>query len=252
MTVKFISLNLWWGGNLFPQILDFLRSEDADIIVLQEVHDGKNPALKDRLRSMEVLKKELNYPHQEFALSHMLKVPEGTLPSGNAIVSKFPITGSSVTFLFDATQSEYLDVPEQWPLFPRVLQGAVLDTPAGEVNVFNIHGVWDLAGDSPSPQRRTMVERTLAAIKGKPNVLLAGDTNASKDNPLLEKFGKELTSVFGKELTTTFNMRRKDRPGYATAAVDHMWVSPNIGVLSKNCPDIDISDHLPLIVSLEI
>jgi endonuclease/exonuclease/phosphatase family metal-dependent hydrolase len=252
MTIKFISLNLWWGGNLFPQILDFLSAEDADIVVLQEVHDGHDPALKERLRSMDVLKQKLDYPYQKFAEALMLTLPEGTFPSGNAILSKFPITDNSITFLFDSILDEYLDIPEHWSVAPRILQGAALDTPAGEVNVFNIHGVWDLAGDDPSPQRRTMVERTLAAIKGKPNVILAGDTNASQGNPLLRDIDSQLTSVFGRELKSTFNMRRKDKPGYATAAVDHMWVSPNIKVISKSCPDIDISDHLPLIATLEI
>jgi endonuclease/exonuclease/phosphatase family metal-dependent hydrolase len=252
MTFKFISLNLWWGGNLFPQIIDFLRAEDADIVALQEVHDGGPEASKDRYRSMRVLKTELGYPHQEFALSHMLTLPDGVFPSGNAVLSKFPIDATSITYLFDSAQDEYLDLPEQWPVFPRILQHAALDTPAGEVNVFNMHGVWDLAGNNASPQRRTMIERTLKAIDGKPNVLLTGDTNASQGNPLLREFDKSLTNVFGYDVKSTFNMRRKDKPGYATAAVDHMWVSPTIKVVSKSCPDVDISDHLPLIATLEL
>lgn len=252
MKLKFICLNLWWGGNLFPDIIEFLREEDADIVVLQEVHDGRDPGLKDRLRSMQTLKRELGYPYQDFAEALVLKLPEGRVPSGNAVLSKYRITGRSVTPLFDSTKSEYLDIPEQWPIFPRILQHVSLDTPSGEVNVFNMHGVWDLDGDNPSPQRRIMIDRTLAAIDDKPNVLLAGDTNATSGNPLLRDIEARLTSVFGNGLKSTFNMRRKTNPGYATAAVDHMYVSPDIKVLSKDCPDVDISDHLPLVVTLEI
>jgi endonuclease/exonuclease/phosphatase family metal-dependent hydrolase len=252
MTFKFISLNLWWGGNLFDQIVEFLESEQADVIALQEVFDGHDPSLPERLRSMDALKARLNYPHQRFAHSHILAMPEGKLPSGNALLSRFPIVDQTVTYLFEATRDEYQDVPEQWPIFPRILQGVKLDTPAGEINVFNIHGVWDLDGDNPSEARKTMVEKTLQAVADKPNVLLTGDTNATTGNPLLRDIDKRLTSVFGNELTSTFNMRRKDRPGYATAAVDHMWVSPEIKVLSHSCPDVDISDHLPLIATLEL
>lgn len=252
MTIKIISLNLWWGGNLFPRIIEFLREHDADVVLLQEVHDAHDPMLKDRFRSMDVLKKELGYPYQDFAQALILKLPEGRMPSGNAVLSKFPITDRSVTFVFDATQQEYLDVPEQWPIFPRVLQHAKLKTPAHELNVFNMHGVWDLAGDNPSPQRRVMIERTLKAMEGKPNVILAGDTNATTGNPLLRDIEKEYTSVFGGELKSTFNMRHKDKPGYATAAVDHMYVSPELKVVSKSCPDVDVSDHLPLVVTVEL
>ncbi|HVX57275.1 MAG TPA: endonuclease/exonuclease/phosphatase family protein [Candidatus Saccharimonadales bacterium] len=252
MVLKCICLNMWWGGNLFPAIIDFLRAEDADVVCLQEVHDAHEPSLKDRFRSMDVLREQLGYPHDDFAESHILKVPEGRMPSGNAVLSKFPITGRAKTYLFEATQDEYLDVPEQWPIFPRILEHVTLDVPAGEINVFNMHGVWDLAGDNPGPGRRQMVERTLAAMQGKPNVILTGDTNASNGNPVLDDLDAVLTDVFERKLPTTFNMRRKDKPGYATAAVDHMWVSPSFKVVSKDCPDVDISDHRPLVVTLEL
>jgi endonuclease/exonuclease/phosphatase family metal-dependent hydrolase len=62
---------------------------------------------------------------------------------------------------------------------------------------------------------------------------------------------EHLTSVFGNSLTTTFNMRRKENPGYATAAVDLMYISNDLRVTGKDCPDVDISDHLPLVVTLE-
>jgi endonuclease/exonuclease/phosphatase family metal-dependent hydrolase len=56
--------------------------------------------------------------------------------------------------------------------------------------------------------------------------------------------------VFGEELKTTFNMKHKDNPGYATAAVDMMFISPDIKVSEKACPEVDVSDHLPLVVQL--
>ena len=34
MKIKFISLNVWIGGVLFDNIVDFLKKEDADIVVL--------------------------------------------------------------------------------------------------------------------------------------------------------------------------------------------------------------------------
>jgi len=61
-----------------------------------------------------------------------------------------------------------------------------------------------------------------------------------------------LTNIFGNELKTSFNMRRKDNPGYATACVDMLFVSSDIKVMDKVCPDVDISDHLPLVATLRI
>jgi endonuclease/exonuclease/phosphatase family metal-dependent hydrolase len=209
MTLRIISLNLWWGGNLMPALLEFLKNQDADVVALQEVHDGRGAQLKERQRSMEVLRAQLQYPYDDFAQALVLNEPEGKVSMGNAILSKFPITRSSTTFLVESTRADYDDVPEQWPIFPRVLQGADINTPGGEASIFNWHGVWDMAGDNPSPERRRMIEKTLATIEGKSKVILTGDSNATLGNPVLRGVEARLTSVFGQTLVTTFNMRRK-------------------------------------------
>jgi endonuclease/exonuclease/phosphatase family metal-dependent hydrolase len=252
MKVKVISLNLWWGGNLFPAILDFLKAEDADIIMLQEVYNGNAPELEDRYRSMEVLHDNLAYPYSDYAQAFVHDDPAGMIPQGNAILSKFAITGKAAHFLAEPTQESYKDEPEVWPILPRVLQHVALDTPAGEVNVFNMHGVWDLAGDSYSPARQKMGEVIIQATDGKPNAILGGDSNATTGNQLMKELDKHLKNVFETNLKSTFNMRRKKDPGYATAAVDVLYVSPTVEVISAECPDIDISDHLPLISTLRI
>ena len=81
---------------------------------------------------------------------------------------------------------------------------------------------------------------------------MAGDTNAKASNVIWQRLEEHLKSVFGWELKTTFNMRHKDNPGYALAAVDLMFISPNIAVIDKAALDADVSDHLPLVVTLDI
>ena len=112
--------------------------------------------------------------------------------------------------------------------------------------------MYDLDGDNFSEARRKMSDTIIKNIQGKDNVILAGDTNAKPTNKAMRAVEDHLTNVFGNDLTTTFNMRRKENPGYATAVVDLMYVSPNIRILDKVCPAVDISDHLPLIATFEI
>lgn len=251
MVVKCISLNLWWGGYLMPAVLDFLRSEDADIVALQEVYDGKSPDLDERYRTLDALG-QLQYPYYDFAQAFIQDDPVGKIPSGNAILSKLPLISRDVRFLVEPTLPAYKDIPEMWPIEPRVLQYAALDAGNSIINLYNFHGVWDLNGDNPSEARQDMVRTISQEVKGKKNVILTGDTNAKSTNPALQPLETSLKSVFGHDLKTTFNMRRKDNPGYATAAVDLMYVSPEINILTKDCPDVDVSDHLPLVVSFEL
>jgi endonuclease/exonuclease/phosphatase family metal-dependent hydrolase len=251
MTVKILSLNTW-HSILLNDILDFLRQEDADILLLQEVYDGKDSDLEPKYRTFDIVKEQLNYPATDFASAVIDNADKIKVRQGNAIFSKFPITSQKVTFFNEPYSEDYAGTPETYPTCPRNLQHVVLETPIGEVNVFNLQGVWDLDGDNYSERRQKMSQVIIDNVKNKPNVLLAGDTNAKPTNKAMRNIEQHLNSVFGNDLKTTFNMRRKDNPGYATAAVDLMYVSPNIEVLDRKCPDVDISDHLPIMATLQI
>jgi endonuclease/exonuclease/phosphatase family metal-dependent hydrolase len=251
MTIKLVSLNLW-HGTLIEECVEFLEQQNADIVLLQEVHNGLDTNLPPRLRSLNIILDKLNYPNHVYAQALLFNHPEGKIPNGNAILSKYKIATSDFLFFNEGFNPAYDDIPENYPRYPRVLQHAQLEADAGELNVYNFHGVWDLDGDNYSERRRETSEKIIDAIKSKQNVLLGGDTNAKPTNQAIKNIEEHLKSVFGTTLKSTFNMRRKDNPGYATAAVDMLFVSPHIKILSKDCPDVDISDHLPVIATLEI
>jgi len=97
-----------------------------------------------------------------------------------------------------------------------------------------------------------MAEVVIEAVKDKQNVIVAGDTNAKQTNQAILDIEQHLVSVFKRDMTTTFNMRHKDNPGYATAAVDAVFIDRGMKVIEKQCPDVDVSDHLPLSVTVDI
>jgi len=253
--IKFVSLNLWIGGVLFEGIVDFLKEQDADIVVLQEVQQSEDTTLPVQYRSLSALRAELGYPYNDFAQILTDEFPWGNIPSGNAVLSKYPITSSRVVY-FDneeraATPRMPFD-PESWPVTPRALQHVTIEAQDKVMNILNLQGVWDLDGDHVSPQREKMRDVILQTAAGKSHVIIAGDTNAKVSNPVMQDIEKEYINVFGDTLKTTFNMRRKDNPGYATAVVDLIYTSHDIKTVKADCPDVDISDHLPLVAEFEI
>jgi endonuclease/exonuclease/phosphatase family metal-dependent hydrolase len=253
MEVKFLTLNLWHGGKLMDAILDFLEEQAADILVMQEVNNGSDPSLEPRYRSVEVLQERLHFPYADFVPDFLdLDISNTRVQRGNLILSKFPIKKTDAIYFDGAYSETYQDVPGNYQNCPRSLQHALLETPAGEVNVFNLQGVWDLAGDHFGPKRERMCRAILEATQGKPNVILAGDSNATPGNQAIKLIEDRLNNVFKGSLKTTFNMRQKTNPGYATAVVDVIFTSPEIQVLEKACPDVDVSDHLPLTAVLRI
>jgi len=252
MKLKTVSLNLWNGGRLMESALDFLRDQDADVVFLQEVYDGTDPGLEPRFRSMQVLADELRYPHVEFAPAMLDKLPQGDIAAGSAILSKYALQAADLIFFNEPFHELTSTDPRTFSTMPRILQHVTADFPAGALNLFNVHGVWDLDGDNFGERRREMRDKILLAIKGKSNIILAGDTNAQPTNEMWPPIEAQISSVFGTALKSTFNMKHKTNPGYATARVDMIFVSPNIKVLEKQCHDADVSDHLPLTASLEI
>lgn len=254
MKIKFISLNVWIGGVLFDNIVDFLKKEDADIVVLQEVLQSNDKALPVQYRTLDVLKDRLGYHYATFQQMLIDDFPWGEVANGHAILSKFPIVSSSGIHFDDKTSTTHsmpFD-PAAWPLIPRGIQHAVIDSPAGDLNIINFQGVWDLDGDNASAERERMVATILREIKDKKHVIVAGDTNARYTNPAMRIIEEQLTNVFGDSLATTFNMRRKTNPGYATSVVDMIYTSADFTTVERNCPDVDVSDHLPLVATLEI
>lgn len=251
MKIKFIQLNIW-RGELLGNAIEFLKQENPDIINSQEVYDGKDHSLPPSHRNFEFLKETFPEYHAVFGAQFCDITKLGNINEGNAIYSKFPILSSKISFF---------DIP--FKTFDNHAKTSFEDNPQSifhaelslgeqkKANVFNVHGIWGRDGED-NARRFNMVKTILEKVGDKENVILSGDFNMSPDTDAIGNIEKKLTSVFGTTLKTTFNMKHKKNPGYATAVSDMMFVSSNIKILEKKCPEVDVSDHLPLIVELEV
>lgn len=254
MQLKVVSLNLMHGGEPFEGVVAFLKEQDADVVFTQETYSCDDMTVEERYQTMQVMPQLLGYNYAHFAPAYRdFDRTDGKGQRGNGIFSKYPLTPKDTVFFDGEYTEEYRDVPGRFAECPRNLEHAVIHTPVGDIDLFNIQGVWDMDGDNYSEKRRHMAETVINEIDGLERVILAGDTNATPYNQAIIDIERHLNNVFGKdELTTTFNMRRKENPGYATAVVDMIFTSPSIKFVEKICPDVDVSDHLPLIATLEI
>ncbi|MEK7533959.1 MAG: endonuclease/exonuclease/phosphatase family protein [Patescibacteria group bacterium] len=251
MKIKFVTLNIWEGGKLFDSVTSFIKKEDSDIIVMQEVKNGRNPNFEKNSRTMDAFKEDLKYPYFVFSPAFLNKLSVGDVDEGNAIFSRFPIVSNNVTF-FDNQYGEFNSLDSKYfELIPGILQHAVIEIENLKLNIFNAHGIWGFDGRD-NERRLKMSETIVNKIKDKENVVLAGDFNIQPNTKTIQNIEHHLKNVFKDELATTFNMTRKINGGYAKAVVDMVFVSKNIKVQEHFCPNVDISDHLPLVCTLEL
>jgi len=253
MRIKFLNLNIWLGGKLFDNTLEFIKKEDPNILILQEVYDSKDQELERRFRTMEILRKELGFPHNFFS-SACYKIMDGAkLESGNAIFSKFPIA-SKETLFFDVSYGEkptFEDPDGDYTYTPRNMQHAEIDLGSNKLNVFNLQGIWGFDPEDNERRLKTS-EDIIKAIKNEENVILAGDFNVSENSKSIGNIEKYLKNIFKNELKSSFNLKQKTNPIFADLVVDFIFTSKNLQIVDHYCPQVDVSDHLPLVCVFEI
>lgn len=250
MQLKYLQLNVWLGGKLWDTMVDFLKREDADIVALQEVYDGHDTTLEKRFRTLDILKQELGYPYHAFAPAIIDTRDNLNLPWGNAILSKFPITKHEAIF-FDVPFGERKTGMETAEYAPRNMVRATIDAPDTLLNVYSIHGIWGHDGNDNS-RRLAMSGTIIKRIKGIPHAIISGDFNVQEKTKTIGNLEKHLRNVFKGERATSFNMRIKTDQKFANAVVDHLFVSSDLTVIDHYQPDVDASDHLPMVCTLKL
>ncbi len=256
MKLKIINLNILHGGRFMDNLLHFLKNANADILCLQEVYNGTNSKWERRYRTVEVLQLELSLPYVRFAAEMLDRADFGKVDQGNAIFSKFPLEEKETIF-YDVPYGEYSENEENakkdgdFTFWPHNLQHVIVQLPHKNLHLFNTHGIWGLDGGD-NPRRIHMSNTIIDQIQDMDSVILAGDFNLRPATQTIQNIQKHLKNVFKDELVSTFNMKQKKNPGYATAVVDMVFVSSDIAVAEHCMPQVDISDHLPLIVTIEV
>ncbi|MBU0618989.1 endonuclease/exonuclease/phosphatase family protein [Patescibacteria group bacterium] len=247
MKIKFITLNFWKGGILFNAAIKFIKQEAPDILVLQEVIDSRD--------SLARLKKTLvEYRGSAFAPMFFDTTQTRQVEWGNAVFSRLPLQVKKTVF-YDIPYGEFKeDQGDQhdYSLVPRNLQQVTVQLASGPINVFNTHGIWGPGKGGDNPRRLAMSRTIIQHVKDKSRVILAGDFNTRSSTRTIKNIEGDLTNVFKDGLKTSFNMKRKTNPGYGQAVVDLIFVSPDIKVVDHYCPQVDVSDHLPLVCILEV
>lgn len=254
MTIQICDLNLWNGGRLFEPMLEFVRDQQADIYLLQEAYDGRRTDVDKRFQTTALLKQALPEYHHLFGPCYLDDRPEeGKIEDGQLIISRWPITKSEMIW-FDVGYGEYSnDAITDFRQFPAGVQKAEVAVDGKHLTLLNVHGPWDLDGLANTKRRARMAEVLLENLGA--NTIMSGDFNCQPATDAIRAIESKLTNVFKDMATTTFNIRRKDLekfPGYASAVVDFMFVSPNINIVNKEIIDADVSDHLPLVATLEL
>lgn len=233
MRMRVVSWNIWLGKYL-PQVLDFLREQNADIVGLQELE-------ADTTRDQAgYIARELGYQHVFFPAF------EGEVDTGKgeAVLSKFPILSSARHFLSPSVDYDGTPTTE-----PRIVAEATLSLGDSTLTVYSTHLAY-AANFRPSQPRTVQAATLVSLVRSRRRVVLMGDLNALPESDVVHTLCSALTHADSNLSTPTFTMYPHEYEDHKTdeltARVDYIFTSPDIDVVDAGVGMSRGSNHLPV------
>lgn len=237
-----MTLNIW-GGHVKQPLIDFIKSNrDVDIFCLQEVYHNalERVSLEEREVSLNILSElqAILTEHDAFfrpvvndiyGLGMLVKKKIDVIDEGEIIIHENP---------------NYIG---RGPTHSRNLQWLQYQSNNSIHSVFNVHALWNGKGKTDTPERVAQSKKIKEFIStiNTPKIL-CGDFNLRPDTEsikLIESGLNNLINEYGVQST---------RSGLYTKAekfADYIFVSPEIKVKSFEVLNIEVSDHLPLVLN---
>lgn len=255
--MKLISLNAW-GGKVFEPLMQFIQenSQDTDIFCFQEIFDTKDNQTESagfRLNLYQEISKILPN-HQGYSAPTLEKYIAGSfqpnfidfdLSWGLAIFIKKDLTviNHGDFFVFG---KRYSFDPKDLNSIPRNVQYINFEKNGKLFTICNVHGIWIKGTKDDRPTRIEQSEKINDFInQQRGEKIVCGDFNLNPDTQsikILEENLKNLIKEFNIKTT-----RNKYFPGEEQFA-DYTFVSPGISVKEFDVPELEVSDHLPMIL----
>lgn len=217
--LRVVTLNLWASNTQYQRVVEFLRKSSADIVVLEEI----DPVWVPHLEPLQV-----DWPH------HSSLTWEGRY--GMAIFSRWPIARPHNEFLSDG-------VPV---ITARTL---VNDVPLA---IFGVHLSHPLSRAGYRQQAQELVALPKILKDKSLDRIVLGDFNSTPWNPAFFDF---LSQAGLSESRLGFGVQPSwpsSLPVALRIPIDHCLVSKNVRVVRHKIGPPVGSDHLPVIVDLEV
>ncbi|MFA6105563.1 MAG: hypothetical protein WC725_03135 [Patescibacteria group bacterium] len=270
--LKIIYLNTWFGKveKLFREYV-IENSVSTDIFCFSEVSDGEanlsfggleglRPVGKEfeqlvgegSSNSFSQLKTMLPGFEGKFDGSSYLKTEDGKIfPMGLAYFVKKGITVEKAG-VADVNKGA-ADDPEE---YERIIQFFCVNINGKKIWMNNFHGISHPGEKLDTKDRLSQSKNICKVLKNQPGLkILGGDFNlmpGTKSVKIIEESGLKNLITDYKIKSTRSALNHSQYPNRVKQYyADFVFVSPEITVKSFEAPNLNISDHLPLVLEIE-
>lgn len=250
--IKFIQVNIYKGKYL-DALIKFLNEQKPDFVSMQEVASGDIGYFGDKnVNIYEKVLKDTGYfgyfeSDQEFSDSPISV-------TGNAVLSRLPIVSTNhleVTKFRPMAVEEFAD-PVFFSKDSHTLVDATVNFEGTKIHILSSHGAWTAP---PTDTEETIGGAAKMAnyLKSLNEPFIFGiDFNAviqSKTVGIVNSVAKNLLLESGILQTTHPKIHKIAPRGFL---IDFIFTSPEFKLVSVEAPEIIVSDHLPVVATLEL
>src|SRR3989344_5229147 len=255
--MKIISFNIGIKIDNASKVKEYLKTQNVDIVCLQEVVRPLEPEVFQMYRSEEEIRNFLkeSYPYYFFApewIANRLTKSTGggnrefggMIEQGKLILSKYPIIHGYnyfyyKTYEFDCDRTKFHEGDDHG----RALQVVKVDINGTVIQIGNVHGSYSsdkLDTDRSLIQSGFILEKLQE--QRHPTILL-GDFNVLPDTKSVTIINKEYTNLNDK-----FNVSSTRPNGQI---IDYIFTSKDMSTQKLVVDEVNISDHHPLIMEFQ-
>lgn len=247
MKLKILQWNIWFKEDP-KNIASEIKRINPDIVCVQEVskHEKKSPQIDTAEEIAKLTGLGLFY-HDSATWDNR---PEKTA-QGNAIFSKYPFSNASFSYVHDFNHNPK-DATEEGRLY---LEAEVL-VGDKKITISTTHLSY-----SPSfeitDERKKEVDNLVEIIKNKKeNYIFTGDLNSAPDSYTIKSLEKYLKNTGPEYEEKTWATKLFDYHGFKEDKlnwrIDYVFATKDVKVISSKIIDTPYSDHLPILVEVEV
>jgi len=244
MEVSILQWNIWFKEDI-NNIIDFIESINPDIICLQElsINNPEQPT-KDTV-SYVAEKLDYNFCHKE------LNLGEDKIAIANGIFSRYPLTNNRHVMINQPTGTGKFD--DEW----RAYVETVVNINGAKLKVGTVHMSYTHAFEN-TPRKLQETENLIEATKdNKSNFIITGDFNAVPGSQVIERIEQAGLKNCGPDLSQkSWTTKPFDYSGFTANTLDwrldYALATPDIQVNSAEILKTDFSDHLPLLIRIDV
>jgi len=242
MKVSILQWNVYFkesADNVIQEIARF----NTDIVCVQELTKDSfiNPQ-----RDLEAEIAALGYES-----AYALTVDRPHHQMGNAIFSKFPILSEQRVYV----QHEDLQSPGR-SKENRIYLETTLDTPQHNLTIGTVHLSYTNLFEE-THEKNDEFSKFIYAIKNhKENFLVTGDFNALPTSRYIQEISKHLHSTGPDYSEATWTTKPDEEYSFPidglTTRLDYAFATPDVKVIKSEVLQTEFSDHLPLLITVEL